>query len=196
MKFLKKNWFYLVIIIIIALYIQERFNNAGRYNKKVKRIESEKAKIKEVLQVEIEEHNKLYQEKQQIVTRYNALKVSLKAKIKPLERVKTIYIDKVKYVTKLKYRQLWDFSLNIKTNFDKYIEKDKEDDLITSNIITNYKNLNLKNEQIQTEYLQDISKLRSKVRRRFNISVGAGIVTGLDGNLKLGFGLFLGYRIL
>lgn len=117
------------------------------------------------------------------------------ANIQPPEKVKTIYVDRVEYVPKVEYKKVYGFTLNLRRMYSDYIKEDQTFEENVKRIIGEYDALKI----IYDHDLADLRNTRDKLariaRRRFSLVVGPSVTFGMDGKVRWGVGLTLGYRL-
>lgn len=118
------------------------------------------------------------------------------AKIQPPEMIKTVYVDRVEYVPKVEYQKVYDFTLNLRRMYSEYIRDDQTFEENVERIIGEYDALKI----IYDHDLRDLQRTRDRLariaRRRFSLVVGPAVTVGVNGDLRFGFSLCFGYRIL
>lgn len=183
MKFIKNNWLLIILIITIILYFNLKPFGINDLQSKIDLIEIEKDDLKKGIAKNEEKIKKIRMNKELILKDYN--KLLSDSQIKPPSTVKTIYIDKVKYVEKIVYKELWTFSLSLRNEFDEYIKKDIKEQAETDKIISDLKLVNIKSEKIIT--------YKDKQLSQWEVRWGAGVF--FNGKFSLGVGLMFSKRI-
>ena len=155
MKIIKDNWLILIVLLIIIGLIYIGINSKNEESdlqKQLDKIESEKVILKKEIAIKEAEVKKIRLEKIKVATLKNFEIENKDKTIEDLQNSPKIVIkEKIRYKTKIvtKYtpqRQLWNFSLNLHNDFQKYIKLDLSEQIKTDKIIKDLKLVNIKSE--------------------------------------------------
>ena len=127
-------------------------------------------------------------EKEQAQRGYKKLKAEFD-NFKPKEKIKTITVEKIKYVEKIEYDKLYDFSKEIKEKFSLYLKLDKDANWNVEKIITGFENIIKEKDGIINAQKRIISL--KKVPRKWGLYFGFGYTS----SEHFAFNVSIGYRI-
>jgi hypothetical protein len=140
------------------------------------------------------------QDKAALKRRYSELEERLRnmPQPKPIERIKTVTVEREVYVPKIEYTTLWNhcqISDAMRLDYASYLHVDDTATSALGRVLRDHKALDNTHQETIADLITVRDKLASIANRKWGLVVGPSVVTSINGTISWGFGVTLGYRI-
>lgn len=183
----KKYWW----IPVIAIVLISGWCGAGKVDRIIKNSNKKIAKYDKQINTLIGENNTLNEQKKKILKEIEELKKNPPIKVVTIDKIKTIVVDKIEYVSKIEYEVLYrafTLSEEFLKKYQKYVDLDKPIEKNMEKIIDDF-------EKEKKQLISDRDRLAKLAKRRFVIGIGGTALVDFRGDMHYGLGVFAGYRI-